>query len=551
MRRQAIPDDQKKALRDWYRSQYPRPRQRECIPWFNERFNHQVSASTVCEILSDRYQFLDTTSPSAPLSSLKHRSSNWPILEGALFDWLRTLESHGGRASGDEIIERARYTWHQIPQYRDQQIPEFSGGWLAGFRRRHGLLHQTQAASAASVSTVPGPSAVAQPTADYSPTEGIKSIQTLCGEYPEENVYSVGESGLYWRQSIDLWLAGLSPAGVRRDKSHVTLVTCSNSTGSDRLPVWIIGQAVAPASLNGLNILALGGVWRSERTAYMTSLIMREWLMSFYSHVGRSKSVLLLIDNLQPHVEGANMAPPPRNIRIQWLPSNTAELYQPLGQGVISGLKTFYRKKWLQYMMQQFQVNVEPTSTVTLYHAVHWILQAWKYDVTNSSIYSCFRKSMIVQPQISSLPHQPAPDLSGLYNRVQQIGRIRNAKSLEEFMHPDNEDLVIDVTQSDDISGLVSTQLSHGTESITETIGLPRSIENNVNIINGIGDDTANTSTEDSMQPAPVRIPSLKQALEYAKGLVLFQEFQEDTQQSDIQYLERLQRQLVYKLASR
>ena len=44
---QSITDAQRQALRRWFKQQYPRPRQRDCIPWFEKQFNHHLSASTV------------------------------------------------------------------------------------------------------------------------------------------------------------------------------------------------------------------------------------------------------------------------------------------------------------------------------------------------------------------------------------------------------------------------------------------------------------------------------------------------------------------------
>ena len=36
------------------------------------------------------------------------------------------------------------------------------------------------------------------------------------------------------------------------------------------------------------------------------------------------------------------MTPPPANIKIQWLPANSTSVYQPLDQGIIMNLKTYY-----------------------------------------------------------------------------------------------------------------------------------------------------------------------------------------------------------------
>lgn len=183
------------------------------------------------------------------------------------------------------------------------------------------------------------------------------------------------ETGLFWRQAPSSGLATQSRPGIRKDKARITLVICVNSTGSDRLPIWMIGHAKTPRSLRGLNIEALGGVWKSNKKSWMTSLIMREWLLHFYSHIGNQRPVLLLLDNFSAHIQGAELTPPPSNIRIQWLPANSTSLFQPLDQGIINTLKIHYRQNWLQYMIQKYEESLNPINTMTLYYAVHWILQ--------------------------------------------------------------------------------------------------------------------------------------------------------------------------------
>ena len=505
MPRQAISDSQKKALRQWYQRQYPKPRQREVIPWFKKEFNHQISASTVCEILSDRYLFLDQDIPSSSLSSSKHRTANWPILEEILYNWQQIIQNRGGIVTGEILIEKARHIWHQIPEYQNQSVPEFSVGWLAGFKKRYKIQKQNKHGEALSV--------------PESATEEMKSIQTLFGEFLEENIYNMDETGLFWRQSPTSGLATENQPGIKKDKSRLTLVTCLNCTGSDRIPLWIIGQAKVPHSLRGVNIQALGGVWRSNKKAWMNSLIMREWLLSFYSHVGGNRTILLLLDNFRAHIQGLELAPPPSNIRVQFLPANSTSLYQPLDQGIINNLKVYYRKKWLQYMIESYELNLDPISSISLYHAVHWILQAWKYDISNTTVYNCFRKSTVIQSQIQSLPSQPLPDLSTLYTEAQHVGQIREVMSLQNFLNPPNEDMV-DLPDNDDLNELISFHLSQNLESEVEPE--PEDIP-------------------------PVQPPSLRQALNSLRTVLLYEEFQEDAQPNDIQYLERLERQLVYQ----
>ena len=144
-----------------------------------------------------------------------------------------------------------------------------------------------------------------------SASEEMKTVRTLCGEYNEEDIYNMDETGLFWRQAPHSGFATQPRPGVRKDKSRITPAVCVNSTGSDKVPAWIIGLAKDPRSLRGLNIQALGCVWNSNKKSWMTSLVKREWLLSFYSHIGNQRSVLLLLDNFSAHIQEVELTPPP------------------------------------------------------------------------------------------------------------------------------------------------------------------------------------------------------------------------------------------------
>ena len=107
MSRQPISDIQRKALREWFQHQYPGPRQRECILWFKETFNHQITQSTVSDILSDRYRYLDQGIESLK-PTFRQRTANWPILEKILFHWQQNIQRQGGFITGDILCEKAR-----------------------------------------------------------------------------------------------------------------------------------------------------------------------------------------------------------------------------------------------------------------------------------------------------------------------------------------------------------------------------------------------------------------------------------------------------------
>lgn len=507
MPHQAISESQKKALRAWFRQQYPKPRQRDCIPWFQNQFNQQLRPSTVSDILSNRYIHLDDDR-SVPSDTYRQRHANWPILEDILYQWQQGIEERNGLVTGDILIEKARQIWPQIPDYQDFPTPEFSVGWLNNFKRRYNIRMRKQHGEASSVS--------------LSAAEEMKAIQTIAGEYNEKDIFNMDETGLFWRQAPTSGLGTQTRPGQKKEKARITLTVCVNSTGSERLPIWLIGTAKNPRSLYGININALGGVWRSNKKAWMTTFIMSEWLHSFYSYIGLSRQVLLLLDNFSAHIQGVNITPPPANIKIQWLPANSTSVYQPLDQGIIMNLKTYYRKEWLHYIIESYECQQDPILLVTLYDAIRWILRVWRYNVSNTTIYSCFRKSQVIQPQIT-LPTEPAPDLTSLYHKAQQAGHIREMMSLSNFMNPPEED----------------------TEPAEESESLESIISQHVDQL----DPQTNDESDDDGPAAPPP-PSLKAAIDGIRTVLNYQERSQETCLEDIKYLEQLERRFVYKAES-
>ena len=503
---QSISNDQRKALRRWFQSQYPKPRQADCSLWFERQYKHRLSQSTVSEILSAKYKHLDNGENLSSTSSFRQRSANWPILESILSDWERSISQQGGFLNSQILVEKARQIWPQIPQYQHLPTPEFSVGWLANFKKRHHIQKRAHHGEASST--------------PLSAAEEMKNIRTLCGEYNEEDVYNMDETGLFWRRAPSTGLSSNSLPGIKKDKTRITLVACVNCTGADRLPLWIIGNSKVPRSLRGLNIQALGGIWTSNKKSWMTSLIMKDWLLAFYAHIGRQRSVLLIMDNFPAHIGGVELAPPPTNIRVQWLPSNSTSIYQPLDQGILQNMKVYYKRRWLHYMIEQYEMQLDPLSTITLNDAVHWILSAWKHEVTNTTIYNCFRKSTVIQPQLPNLPSDPIPDLSTLYCEVQRTGHIHEAISLENFLDPVEENIV-DMGEPVDLDSIIALHTQ-------DTTNFP------------VEEDQGDEEDSIIIQPPPTAF----QALQAIRTVLRFQEYAPSSQHEDINVLQRLERQL-------
>lgn len=500
-RRKAITHTQRKALRIWYFRQQPRPTHKGCIAWFETEFGHKLSQSTISESLSGRFAYLDSIEDS---SASRNRTANWEELEKVLYEWFKTLELRGANISGDLLVEKARHIWGSLPQYQHTPPPQFSSGWLHRFKQRFNIKQRNHHGEAASV--------------DEKASIEMAAIRTLAGSYAEDDIYNMDETGLFWRMSPSRGLTTQSRPGSRKDKTRISIVCCANASGSDRFPLWFIGKARQPRALRSINISAMGGQWQSNSKAWMNSFIMKDWLLAFYKHIG-SRTVLLTMDNFSAHLSGLELAPPPPNIRIQWLPANSTSRFQPLDQGIIQNFKVYYRKQWLRYMLYAYENQWNPIESVTILDAVRWCLRAWNHDVLSTTINSCFRKSTLVAEPIQ-LPIE-SPDLTALFAHVQQAGSISDAMNLTNFLNPAEE------CEAADDSNLGPDDLLQ--QIIANHIELPE-------------DD------EEDDDPAPTPpAPTLAEALHALKLIISYSERQEDSETSTIRALEQYERQLERK----
>ena len=79
-------------------------------------------------------------------------------------------------------------------------------------------------------------------------------------------------------------------------------------------------------------------VYGANQNAWMNSEIFEEWLREWDKQLQcQSRKVLLLVDNCKadPNLNCL------KNIQLEFLPSRTTDLLQPMGMGTIKSLKTF------------------------------------------------------------------------------------------------------------------------------------------------------------------------------------------------------------------
>lgn len=385
MPRSAITNEQRQAIRVKAASrelQY----QKDLIPWFLDKYKRKLTPGQITECLSSKYSFLDDTILTRATKQVaRTRELQYPALDVALHEWQLRIQGKKGCLTGDIIRAAARRIWEQLPQYAGKQPPKLSDGWLHSFKARYNVKLRTQHGDAGSV----------------NPAEHVVDMDRLRGvvsQYAAADTYNIDETGLCWKASPNRTLSSVQQAGRKYGKERITIVNCVNADGTHRLPLWFIGKAKSPRCFRGVNLQAWTCVWESNKTAWMRTDVFERWLRWFDQQVA-GKRVLLLMDNFSAHLAVTEAitrgdSAPLRHVNIEYLPPNTTSLYQPLDQGIIANFKVYYRKRWVEYMIEEYEADRDPLKTINVLKAVRWSMAAWE-QVTSTTIANCGRKSSL------------------------------------------------------------------------------------------------------------------------------------------------------------
>ena len=296
----------------------------------------------------------------------------------------------------------------------------------------------------------------------------MKRIQLIKAEYSASNTYNVDETGFLWKRLPNSGLTTTS-AGKRVDKTRITANLCCNEDGSDKLPLWFIGKAQRPHCFTQNHIKNTenkGFFWRANSTAWMTHLIMAEWLRWFDKRA--QKPVLLLMDNFSAHEAAVELIresnQPLKWTRIEWFPANTTSIFQPLDQGIIQNWKCYIKRQLLQFLMTEFDAGRDYTKTHHVLRAIEWGIQAWE-SVDSTLITRCWQRGFREVKEVKEGPVNSCwaesleliQEIQGLASSLATSNQRIEPADIRSFIHSEDERIVDseeDITDQDLIAQL-------------------------------------------------------------------------------------------------
>ena len=138
------------------------------------------------------------------------------------------------------VREKARFFWTNLLQYREKETPSFSNGWLQRFQDRAGIRSNAMHGEEGSVSQIADDQMIA--------------VREIVSGYAPKDIFNCDETGLQWRKVPDRSLSTYPLSGKKLDKTRLTAHFCSNSDGTERLPIWFIGSRPIPRPFKASNI---------------------------------------------------------------------------------------------------------------------------------------------------------------------------------------------------------------------------------------------------------------------------------------------------------
>ncbi|SPO27760.1 related to transposases [Ustilago trichophora] len=448
--------------------------QKDLSAWAKATFNlsYTPSKATIYRILHN------PSTDVFPSPSKKKLPTKLEELEHLLTDWVDTQQARGVMLNHHLIKQQG-----QIFQARlNTSLPEdkklslkFSNGWLQKFSNRNSLSQHKLHGEAGSVD---------QQFLDQQ----LPALKQLLHLYQPEDIWNADETGLFYSMPPVRTIATRPAAGLKKDKTRITILFACNSTGSEKLEPFFIGKADQPRAFKRSTAAQLGIHYAANQKAWMTSSLFTSWLQHLDAHIGQTpgRHILLLLDNFKGHGSTEKPLTELHNITIHFLPPNTTSRIQPLDAGIIAAFKKHYRIRQYSQALLEAEMGGTDIYKVDILTAIRLSQQIWR-ELSTTTIKNCWRHTGLVEWEEAKAQGEDAMldlELDETLRRLTEVtvhdvlhpaGEEEEEEKEEEEGQEANKEGVKDITTPPDTPNRLSQTLLGPVMSPQEKIEILRS----------------------------------------------------------------------------
>ena len=410
-------------------------------------------------------------------------------LDRALIMWFNQERSKGTPVTGDMILEEAvllHENFEKDLESEKKTIFNPSTGFLNAFKNRHGIRSLTVQGEKLS--------------ADFSSVESFfEKFHKILNEggYTPDQIYNCDETGLYWKALPRRTMQSMKERradGFKISKERVSLLLCSNASGSHSLRPLVIGKYRNPRCFKTIRS-SLPVNYQNNSSSWMTREIFFEWFHSDFkpsvlrnlSQLNLPHKALLILDNAPVHFIYETDID--NEIRVLLLPPNTTSLIQPMDQGVIQCFKMNYRKKFMRNILATYDDKkdsiLDRLQAFTLKECIFLISETWN-KVSKSALANAWNKFEINYGlSIESNTLAPSDELTDDLKLVLQLDN----SEIDEYMNIDSSDQGFEFLTRSEIVNLIKLENEKQTEENEEMVK-----------INDIRQDSISVSHREAIQ---------------------------------------------------
>jgi hypothetical protein len=332
-------------------------------------------------------------------------SSNALLLDAKVKHFVDEIVQNGQTVSALQVILEARRVSRDKLGIPPAKIPKFTKSWVTRFMKRTDLSHRKLFGEAGSVkqqAIVSGRSMVKELTMFYHPNDIFNF---------DESAYFYRKMAVYTIAPVDVHLHG-----TKQDKTRVTMAVCTNASGTERLPLLIVGTAAMPVPFRlqqdlihwvGTNDQIENPLFHYaySKKGRMTGEIFRAWVTELNARMNmEGRKILLLVDNVSNHnlKDKGGVVLKFDNVNVQFLPKNTTAVLQPMDQGIIKATKDkiYYLRDLQNYNFYRQKVYKLPV--IDLFTACQWCVQAFQ-ELSHDTIKNAWRKADIIHDRFDNM----------------------------------------------------------------------------------------------------------------------------------------------------
>lgn len=399
--------------------------------------------STICKS-RDRLQELVEVVDS---NRKRMKKAKHPDVEEETMKWLLAAENANIQVSGVLIREKAQW-FAQMLGHKEFQA---SCGWLEKFRSRYLYIMKNL-----------------QKKVDCTDENDFHKwndhvLPTIIKSYQERDIFCANETCLFYKCFLEKNNTDeCNFLSEEQIKQWVTLLLCTNMSGSEKLPVLLITKSQNPLCLS--HIKSYPVQYEYNKQACMTPDLFGSWLKNLDEKFAKEKRKIALIINENPYHSKVkeNM----KAIKLFLVQANLIHVTQPMDQGIIKSFKYFYRKNSVLKMISSLNESKKfKTSILDCMQEVH---MAWE-NVSPAIILSSFRKAGFIKNSSTELPDfislLDSENIEQEWEKLKESAHVPSDMTFESFVNIDEHFVLLThLSDNEIINDLLNNNQDSGNE---------------------------------------------------------------------------------------